>query len=34
VSGRHAGGELGLDIIVASPEVSLASLVASGNGSE
>ena len=34
VSGRHAGGELRLDIIVASPEVSLASLVASGNGSD
>lgn len=34
VSSRHAGGKLGLNIIVASPEVSLASLVASGNGSD
>lgn len=32
VSGRHAGREFGLDVIVASPEVGLAALVGASNG--
>ena len=34
VSGRHAGCELRLDAVVASPEVGLTSLVARGNGGD